>query len=200
MSSEPLYILQTNKSEDILDSSMKSKGDHSGVSVDQTYTIVDLTVGEDPEVEFVDTNIDDEELPICINPDWALGKWIAFRTKGGLTPAQILGMVEVQQCGSRVYNDCPDLENMWVGWGLTVFDDYWECTSTPCECWHVYNITFDTSCDNWICLDSTPDGCVSGCDKKVDFIFDTHWVGCEYDYILAHENRVPGIPNSRIKI
>jgi hypothetical protein len=197
MSSEPLYMLETNKSEDILDSSIKTKGDHGDVSVDQTYTIEDLTVGEAADVQFYDTNIDEEPLPICINPDWALDKWIAFKTKGGYVPADVLGMVEIQQCGSRVINPC---NGMWVGWGLTatINDDYWICTSDPCECWHIYNITFDTSCDNWICLDSTPDQCSSGCDKLVDFVFDTHWVGCEFDYILALENRVPGIPNSRI--
>ena len=93
---------------------------------------------------------------------------------------------------------------MWVGWNLQIENEWRDCSSSPCEaCWYYYNLTFDPyQCNNWICLDSSsdPDGNHVQTDKFADLYLDINWKGCDFDYILAHENQVPGVPNSRIKI
>ena len=95
---------------------------------------------------------------------------------------------------------------MYVGWGLTLDDSWWECVpcvdSLECECWQYFKFTFDTSCDNWICLDSTKDIYGNPCNeetKLVDFEYDITWLGCEFDYILAHKNHVPESLLPRLK-
>ena len=113
-------------------------------------------------------------------------------------------MLIITQYGVIAGNPC---NNMYVGYGLTVTDDWYECipcTQNPgvCCCWHYFNVSFDTTCDNWVCLDSTtdPDGENYQEHKQVSIYYDTWWIGCEFYQILVQKNHITGIPNSRINI
>jgi hypothetical protein len=210
MSTEPLYLLETNKSEKILDKVIKAKTGHDDVSVDQTVYNLDHHYVEPGEIQFVDDNFD-EDFPVCVTPDWGDDKWVVVRVRGGYVPekqsyygypGEYYGLfIITDECGNIIYNPC-NTPRMYVGWFLDEIVDEWTCSGTMCEeCWVYYNFTITGHiCDNWICLDSSydPDSGHFQSDKYVLVEYDIHWKGCEFDYILAHENRVPGIPNSRI--
>jgi hypothetical protein len=93
-------------------------------------------------------------------------------------------------------------QGMYVGWFLKDPEPVDYGYSGMCECcWVYYNFTLDPhACENWICLDSSydPDGGNFQDHKYVLVEYETHWLGCEFDYILAHENYVLRILNSRI--
>ena len=149
--------------------------------VDQDYWDRGHTV-EEGYVQYIGDNIPDE-LPICLSPSTASDWWVAFEVRGGYWPCDDQWLW-VYQYGSLVTNPC---NGMMVGWKLELMDEYWLD-----KCWcctKVYNFSIDTSCNNWVCLDSTsvPDGCTNVQENKlVDILFDTHWCGCDFDYILAN--------------
>jgi hypothetical protein len=207
---EDLYISGTNKSENFLDEVIKAKTGHGDVLGDQTVYNPDHHYVEPGEIEFVDDNFDDD-FPVCVTPDWGDDKWVVVRVRGGYVPekksyygypGQYYGLfIITDKDGNIIWNPCPP-PNMYVGWFLEDIYDSWTCEGSVCDaCWVYYNFTINGHiCDNWICLDSSydPDGGNKQSEKYVLVEYDIHWKGCEFDYMLAHENRVPGIPNSRI--
>lgn len=195
-------ILENNNSEDLSENIPKTSPGNGDVSVDQGILDEDHTV-EPGQIILDEDNIPDE-LPICITPSWGEDKWVVFKVLGGYTPQEFFGMLKISQQGTKFLNPC-DL-GMWVGWGLVVTDSWEECPANggdPCDaCWVYYNVSFDTDCDNYICLDSSydPNGDQYQKNKDVTFTYDTLWYGCEFGYIPAHENHNPGISNSRKNI
>jgi hypothetical protein len=163
------------------------------VSVDQEIHDTGYTV-EPGTIELVADNIPDE-LPICISPCWAADKWVAFKVLGGYEFKA--GMLTISQYDKTVWNPC--INGMYVGYGLELIENYRLCDGVCSGCYEIWNFTFNTDCDNWICLDSSydPDGGHYQEHKDVTFTYDTTWTGCDFDYILAHERHVPRIPNSR---
>ena len=132
------------------------------------------------------------DLPLKITPEWGADKWIVLKVRGGYDPDMTgTWMINFYQYDLLVWNPCFP---MYVGWGLIKVDEW---MLEDCECCAVYyNFTFDMSCDNWICLDSSwdPDGGNYQKHKNVDIQLKTHWTGCEFDYILAHKNQIPEDP------
>lgn len=201
---DSLYSLDFNKAEDSLDEIIKANPGHTE-PVDQTvYDLEHYTV-EPGKIEFVESSFN-SDLPICMDLEYGAKQWVVLKVLGGYLPetkdyfgyGQYYGLMTLKDaCGNTVYNDC--VPGMFVGWLL---DDYTEvkCEGTMCEtCWVYYNFTLDPyACDNWVCLDSSydPDGTLHPC-KYYTFEYETHWKGCEFDYILAHVSTCPGIPYSR---
>ena len=169
------------------------------VSVDKRIDDTELYNVESGKTELVDDNIE-SPLPICISPEWAEDKWVVFRSLGGYD--LIGGMLYITQYGDIVKNPC--IPGMYVGYGLTVTDNWWECTTDNdgCYCWHYFNVSFDTTCNNKVCLDSTtdPEGKNYQEHKQVSIYYNTLWEGCYFCQILIHKNHILGIPNSRINI
>jgi len=184
------YHMKKNNQIDLLTDPSDIYMECDNVQIDQ-YTHESFTV-EPGYVELIDDNLEGP-LPICLTPEWAEGKYLLYEVKGGYDLTG--GMLTVSQYGDIVKNPCT---GQWVGWSLDWTYLGWDCESDEC-CVELWNVTFDTSCDNSVCLDSTsdPDG-QQHPEKEVDFEIKTTWQGCEFDHILAHERHVPEIPNSRI--
>ena len=185
----PMFsILENNKQKNI-----GTPRGNDDVPIDQTIDDDEVYSVDPGLIEFVSDNIE-SPLPICLTPQWGADKWVVFRVYGGYTPATDFGMIVIKQYNDKYLNPCNP--NMWVGWNLIVTDDWVDCNFEGINClgcWHYYNVSFDTSCDNWICLDSTtdPDEKTDQLEKYVTIEYDTTWIGCQFDYILAHENHVP---------
>jgi hypothetical protein len=211
---ESLYMLECNKSESILDKIIKSKPDRDDVPVDQTVYNPEKQYVEMGAIEFETDSFNEnpDDLPICMSLAYGAKQWVVIKVKGGYEPATksyygydgYYGLMYLKdKNGNIVYNECHP--GMFVGWlmdSYQIIDGCQEGTSECDACWVYYNFTLNPeACMNWICLDSSYelDGDKCLC-KYYKIEYDTHWKGCEFDKILAHENRVPGIPNSRIKI
>lgn len=204
---EPLYMLECNKPENILDTVIKAEPGGRDESVYQKFNNPEQHFVVMGEMEFVTDSFSDDpaDLPICMSVEYGMEQWVVIKVLGGYTPAygnyfgySAYGLMTLTNPdGTTVYNHC--IPGMFVGWLL---DDYSivDCVGTECDmCWVYYNFTLNSElCDNWLCLDSSYD--LDGQfheDKYYLIEYDTHWQGCEFDKILAHINCVPLIPNSR---
>jgi hypothetical protein len=202
---EPLYMLEYDKPENILDTVINAKPGCPDESVDQTVYNPKHHYVEMGEIKFVEDSFVDD-LPICMSIEYGMDQWVIIGVKGGYTPTlknylgnpaySAYGLMYLKDAdGNIVFNDCNP--GMFVGWLL---DSYTEilCPDDDC-CWTYYNFTLNPElCMNWVCLDSSYDLDQQFHEEKYYTIeYDTHWKGCEFDFILAHVNRVPGIPNTR---
>ena len=147
----------------------------------------DCSYGHEVETgyaEYLSDNIPDV-LPICLEPSVAEDWWVAFEVRGGYWPCGDQWMW-VYQYGDIVSNPC---NGMMVGWKLQLMDEYWKDNCWCCT--KIYNFSIDTSCNNWVCLDSTscPDSTDVQKEKLVDIKFVTHWCGCDFYEILADKNQ-----------
>jgi len=206
ISVESQYMLECNKPEDILDAVINAKPGCPEESVDQTVYNPDDYFVEMGEIKFVEDSFVGD-LPICMDVEYGMDQWVVIGVKGGYTPTLMnylgnpdysaYGLMYLRDAdGNIVYNDCNP--GMFVGWLL---DSYTEilCPDDNDCCWTYYNFTLNPeACMNWVCLDSSYDLDGQFHEEKYYTIeYDTHWKGCEFDYILAHVNRVPGIPDTR---
>ena len=165
------------------DNIIRPNVDIDDLPVDQDYWDLGHTVSTG-YVQYLSDNIPNE-LPICLKPSDATDWWVAFEVRGGYIPDGVQWMW-VHQGGLLVENPC---NGMTVGWKLQIMDEYWLD-----DCWcctKIYNFSIDTSCNNSVCLESTscPDSTQVQKEKLVDILFDTHWKGCDFDYILANKNQ-----------
>ena len=203
ISVEPLYTLECNKPENILDTVIKTKPGCLNEPVDQVVYNPKEHFVEQGEIVFEqDSFVDD--LPIYMSVEYGMEQWVVIGVNGGYTPEldnyfgyQAYGLMYLKDAdGNVVYNDCNS--GMFVGWLLDSYTEISCVTSDPC--WTYYNFTLNPElCMNWVCLDSSYQlGDLEPEESKFYTIeYDTHWTGCEFDQILAHVNRVPEIPNSR---
>lgn len=214
INAEMQYMVESNNSEECLDKVIRPKLERGDVSVDQVVHNPEPQFVEKGEIEFVTDsfNEDPADLPICMSLEYGAQQWVVIKVKGGYIPytrdyfgyGQYYGlMVLTDKNGNIIYNDCNP--GMFVGWlmdSYTVVDCQQPGTDECENCWTYYNFTLDPyACNNWVCLESSYDIYGEECVcKDLRIKYDTHWKGCEFDYILAHENRVSGIPNFRIKI
>lgn len=200
ISVEEQYMLECNKPEDILDTVINAKPGCLDESVDQTVYNPELYYVEMGEIKFVDDSFE-SPLPICMDGVYGTGQWVIIGVKGGYTPNLIndaYGVMTLRDAaGNPVGNDC--YPGMWVGWSLGSVEPILCPEGEEDCCWTYYNFTLNPEfCDNWACLDSSTDLDKQFHEEKYyTFEYETHWKGCEFDYILAHVNRVPEIPNSR---
>jgi len=206
ISVEPLYTLECNKPEKILDTAIEAESGCRDEPVDQVVYNPKLHYVEVGEIKFVEDSFVDD-LPICMSIDYGSEQWVVIGVKGGYTPTlknyfgnpaySAYGLMYLKDAdGNIVFNDCNP--GMFVGWLLDSYTTIL-CPDDPDCCWTYYNFTLNPElCMNWVCLDSSYD--LDGQfheDKFYMIEYDTHWKGCEFDKILAHVNRVPGIPYSR---
>jgi hypothetical protein len=192
ISVESQYILESDKSEDILDTVINAKSGFLEDSVDQTVYNPKHHYVEMGEIKFVEDSFVDD-LPICMSIEYGLEQWVIIGVKGGYIPTlkdyyghSAFGLMHLRNPdGTLVYNDCHP--GMFVGWLL---DSYTEiiCPDDPDCCWTYYNFTLNPElCMNWVCLDSSYDLDGQFHEEKYYTIdYDTHWKGCEFDYILIH--------------
>ena len=200
ISVESQYMLECNKPEDILDTVIKAKLGRD----ESVYQLI-----QNPEKHFVEEGIiefvtdsfsaDPADLPICMSVEYGLEQWVVLRVYGGYLPAttnfagyEAYGLMTLRDAdGNTVFNDC--IPGMYVGWLLDSYEII-DCVGTECEtCWVSYNFTLAPDlCNNWLCLDSSYDTDGVKYDHKYYTIdYETNWLGCEFDIILAHVNRVP---------
>lgn len=205
VSVESQYMLECNKPEDILDAVINAKPGCPDESVDQTVYNPKHHFVEVGEIKFVEDSFVDD-LPICMSIEYGMDQWVVIGVKGSYEPTLMdylgnpaysaYGLMTLKDAdGNVVFND--DYPGMFVGWLL---DSYTEISYPDDDCcWTYYNFTLNPElCMNWVCLDSSYDLDGQFHEEKYYTIeYDTHWKGCEFDFILAHVNRVPGIPNTR---
>ncbi|MHA1239957.1 MAG: hypothetical protein ACTSQU_04105 [Promethearchaeota archaeon] len=202
ISAEPLYTLECNKPENILETVIKTKPGCLNEPVNQYLQNPKHHFVEMGEVVFIqDSFVDD--LPICMSIEYGMDQWVVIGVKGGYTPKlgnyfgyEAYGLMTVtDKDGNKIYNDC--IPGMFAGWLLDTYTEIL-CPDAGC-CWTYYNFTLNPElCMNWICLDSSYDLDGVLCEDKYVLIeYDTLWQGCEFDVILAHVICVPGTPNSR---
>jgi hypothetical protein len=203
-----LWFLNNNNSDEELRNADLPKTGRDDVLVDQHIDDPDHHYVEMGTIDLVDDSFDDD-FPICVTPNWGDDQWVVIRVKGGYEPAlqnypgygDYYGMFTITDKNHNIImNPC---QGMYVGWFLSDYDS-WTCTGDSfCDhCYVYYNFTLDPhACENWICLDSSYDLDGNLCEDKYVLVeYDTHWKGCNFDYILAHENHVLRIPNSRFNI
>ena len=207
--------MENSNSEDLLFELPKTSPDFGDVPVDKECVVDDLLV-EKGSITPIYDNIPDE-LPICLTPAWAADKFMLVSVIGGYEPIDGTYITVIGKDGV-VYNDC--IPGMWVGW-KTIWTDVTNCGDLPdvlgegyqlqcCE--KIWKLTLDTSCNNWVCLDSSyypaiPDCCTLGevdgngdllpeliPGKDITIEINTKWQGCtdeeqQFYIILAHKNQ-----------
>jgi hypothetical protein len=156
----------------------------------------------------IDSYYYDDPLPLCVTPEVVSDWFVLVRSEGGYVPTG--GDIEFWQKDQLVWNDCwEDGQTMYLGYGIAV-EDVTDgiYTTDPCCCVRWYNLTIDTSCNNWACLDSNQYPPVCGdCeitdfeagmeipDKDVDLHIRMDWEGCtmpdqQFEIIYAHKSCV----------
>ncbi len=184
------------------------------VHIAQSCVLEDLDT-EPGEITIEDYYYDDP-LPLCVTPEVLSDWFVLVKSVGGYVPTG--GDIQFWQKGELIWNDCyGNGHQMYLGYGIDVEDVTDIYGTAPCCCARWYNLTIDTSCENWACIDSNqyPPVC-EGCtitdfeegmtipDKEVDVYIWMDWEGCpmpsqEFEIIYAHKSYVLGVPNSQFK-
>ena len=199
ISVESQYMLECDKPENILDTVINANPGCLDESVDQIVDNPEHFTVEMGEIKFVADSFE-SPLPICMDEEYGTGQWVIIGVKGGYEPLlknSVYGIMTIRdQDGVKAGNDC---NSMWVGWSLGSYEEILCPENEEDCCWTYYNFTINPEiCNNWVCLDSSYDLDGQFHEEKYYTIdYNTHWKGCDFDYILAHVNRVPGIPNTR---
>lgn len=187
--------LQPDMPEDVMDVIERKRREYNYYNTDEKMALgtrSDVTVAEDlvfgpwdtekGSITAIDTNIDTSIiLPLCyLNVDIADNWWVTYKVVGGYEP--INGTVwYFSQKGEIVDNELRP--GMWVGYYVTWY--YLGHSTTNC-CTEYWQLTFDTDCNNWGCLDSNqyPDGAEHNSSfstipgKEVWLNVSTLWSGC----------------------
>jgi hypothetical protein len=213
----PVQTKNNNRDEFSLENGML--GDNSSISgINDVHVAQSCDVEVDTQkgkIEIVDENYDNVPLPLCVTPDTVKNWWVVVNATGGYKPLKDcnhrIGMIEfwqknnlgVPELISNCYN--PYMKLAYYLKAKEVTADYVDCDNMYdecCCCVTYWNITIDTSCGNWACIDSNDEPDVPGCcivdppvdlDKEVTIKINTDWCGCclqdqQFEIIYAHKS------------